>query len=275
MARASPAKQSAAKGIPAQTLNSSSLNEYYHQSVQPRSHLDPIPQISTSKRKFNLPLKPKKLVLPTPGGQFAQFNNAQMAQTSIDHEKTLKQTYSSLERSKQNTRRSHKGRSTSRTSKPQFDHLYSTDQEQSVFERLMNLLAAHYCFIPVLLGESALRASNRALAAPNQATLGERTVLLQRNKVKFQNNYECPILRNMTYFVEISMLKSRIFFLVVDESNASRRFDHSVAHQNMTVLNNNSNTIFMHTLWKKQIQSIFMRVFNFKRSMLALAARPD
>lgn len=71
------------------------------------------------------------------------------------------------------------------------------------------------------------------------------------------------------------MFRSRIFFLAVDETNAARRFDSSTSLASGNVLNNNSNTILLQPLWKKQIQTLFLQTFNYRKMMMLLQGKSE
>ena len=93
----------------------------------------------------------------------------------------------------------------------------------------------------------------------------DREVLLQKTKHKFVNDFKPGSYRSkQSYFVELSMIKNKIILLAV-EYGLPKSFDNSVSYNNVPVLDNNNNIVLMNTLWKKQIQSMFMQIYYFKK----------
>ena len=153
------------------------------------------------------------------------------------------------------------------------DKHYNSDLETAKFEKLIKAVVSHYNFKPVSLGEQAVVAFRSLLSTQEQAEFHARHILLQRSKVKFRSPDRALKQHRVSYFVEMSMFKSRIFVLAVDETNAARKFDSSTSLASSHVLNNNTNTILLHPLWKKQIQTLFLQTFNYRKMMMMLQGK--
>lgn len=50
----------------------------------------------------------------------------------------------------------------------------------------------------------------------------------------------------------------------------SRNFDNTISYQNTHQVDNNTNVVYLESLWKKQIQSMFMQIYYFKKQKMAM-----
>lgn len=88
---------------------------------------------------------------------------------------------------------------------------------------------------------------------------------MQKTRHRFLSDYSPKDPRNRsTFFVEVSIIKNKIFVLAV-EAQQSKQFDNSLSFQNVNSLDNNNTRVLMTCLWKKQIQSMFMQIYYFKK----------
>lgn len=86
---------------------------------------------------------------------------------------------------------------------------------------------------------------------------------MYKHKHKFENDFKTnnPI-NKANYSVEISMVKNKIFLLAL-ENKLPIDFNNNVSFNHVPVIDNNVNIVLLDSLWKKQIQSMFMQIYYF------------
>ena len=105
------------------------------------------------------------------------------------------------------------------------------------------------------------------LTKQEQIDFNHRHIIFKSQKHKFAvyENLYSNLYKLVKYTVEISVLKEKIYILLIDQTNKTRRFD---THRGPDQIDNGENTILLLQLWRKQIQYIFMEHYFLSENIL-------
>ena len=128
-------------------------------------------------------------------------------------------------------------------------------------------MASSLSYKPISMADAPFLNLKAILTQQEQIDFKHRHIIFKRSKTKFPV-FENPLnsyYRLGRYLVEISVLKEKIYILLIDESNKTRKFD---TRGGGDQIDNGGNTILLLQLWRKQIQYIFMEHYYNQRNLL-------